>query len=502
MAEAALAEFLTALAKQQAEGQEVLRPTLASWGESWILGRSNRAADTDRSRWARYVRMSPFYFLALSDITPRQIRQWLATLAQQSALRPGRGGKWVAGGQSLSLQSQRHALNLLRRCLGDAVEQELISSNPAAIVKVRGQAPAQEVNFLTESEIATLLGAEDMPLSVRCALTVAIYAGLRQGEQLALRWGDLDLDGERPQIAVRRSVRGPTKTGRVRYVPLLAPALACLKQWRAMAGEVSPDAPVWASANGSGYHRGYDFGWADRKLRGHVVAGWKTLAGIRRRVRYHDLRHTCASHLIMGTWGEAWSLSEVAALLGHSRTTTTEIYAHLSPDHLHKKAAVTALGSVQGGPQTWPQKPPTEALTPPITVSAPGRNRTCDPRLRRPDEIDLFSTGSPTPGDHLGATLPTLALTILQAAARGEPVPVAAIEGLATALLPHPLQQLAHRALCPDDFQLRAGIDLASRVLATLLPAQQPATTASPAARPAMDTNARDVDQMPLLAAV
>ena len=84
-------------------------------------------------------------------------------------------------------------------------------------------------------------------------------------------------------------------------------------------------------------------------MRGKVCPGWKVKAGIARRVRFHDLRHTCASHLVMGTWGQAWSLSEVAAMLGHSRTTTTEIYAHLSPDHLFRKAAQTARDACLSG---------------------------------------------------------------------------------------------------------------------------------------------------------
>jgi len=51
-------------------------------------------------------------------------------------------------------------------------------------------------------------------------------------------------------------------------------------------------------------------------------------AGVRRRVRWHDLRHSCATSLLEGTWGRAWSTQEVQQLLGHSSVLTTERYIH------------------------------------------------------------------------------------------------------------------------------------------------------------------------------
>lgn len=60
-------------------------------------------------------------------------------------------------------------------------------------------------------------------------------------------------------------------------------------------------------------------------------------AGVDRHVRFHDLRHTCASHLLQGTWAPRWlaralRLEEVQVWLGHTSPATTARYSHLCPE--------------------------------------------------------------------------------------------------------------------------------------------------------------------------
>jgi hypothetical protein len=64
----------------------------------------------------------------------------------------------------------------------------------------------------------------------------------------------------------------------------------------------------------------------------YILPEWLRLAGVKRRLRWHDLRHTCASSLVSGFWGPKWSLDEVRDHMGHSSVTVTEIYAHLDRD--------------------------------------------------------------------------------------------------------------------------------------------------------------------------
>jgi integrase len=98
-------------------------------------------------------------------------------------------------------------------------------------------------------------------------------------------------------------------------------------------------------------YRGRCLGYPSKRKDGPPIfsAGAKTKAGITRRVRFHDLRHTTASHLVLGSWGRCWKLIEVRDFLGHSTLNVTERYAHLGPDALHAAARETHRDAASGG---------------------------------------------------------------------------------------------------------------------------------------------------------
>lgn len=78
-------------------------------------------------------------------------------------------------------------------------------------------------------------------------------------------------------------------------------------------------------------HAAWDLSW---RAWGPAIVG--------RHVRPHDLRHTCASHLVQGSWGRTMSLPELRDWMGHSSTKVTERYAHLAPEGLRGAAAEMA----------------------------------------------------------------------------------------------------------------------------------------------------------------
>ena len=216
-----------------------------------------------------------------------------------------------------------------------------IELNPALGVRVPPRPRTDETwTFLSATEIDALLSCDAIPERHRLVYAVAIYTGLRKGELWGLRWSDVVLKGDRPELVVRHSYRGPTKSGRIRRVPLLAQARDALERWAKLSPGIA-GALVWPREDGGCHTESYSAEWER----------WKTRAGIERRVRFHDLRHTCASHLAMGTWGQSWRLEEIRDWLGHSTVTVTERYAHLGADSIAEKARLMDVSGKQSGKQ-------------------------------------------------------------------------------------------------------------------------------------------------------
>ncbi len=156
-------------------------------------------------------------------------------------------------------------------------------------------------------------------------VVLALHTGLRRGELFALRWVDVDLE------AGRLVVRGSTaKSGQTRYVELNSEAVRVLTTWQASSSTCLSEA---AQASG------LVFPSASGDTLDNVQSAWEallkdaTITGF----RFHDLRHTFASRLVMA----GVDLNTVRELLGHANLTMTLRYAHLSPGH--RRAAVEQL---------------------------------------------------------------------------------------------------------------------------------------------------------------
>ena len=326
--------------------------TLGAYAERFLARLTTRTADEDRSRWRRHLEGSELASMPLVDIKRRNIRDFLAALQATRKLMPTSGQGAKSGGkaegrQTIGAQTQKHVLGLLRRVLNDARSDDLIEVNPCEGVKVaRAEDTSEEKwSFLSLEEIERLLRCPKLPEDKRLIYEVAIYTGMRQGELWALRWRDVDLDSEHPSCTCRRSYRRATKANKVRHFPLLPAAVAALGRVRELAADTGPDALVFPGKNGEMFGEGYDAGWER----------WKERAGLRPELRFHDLRHTCASHLAMGSWGRAWTIAEIRDFIGHSSVSMTERYAHLGPGHLKALAAATKIVHGSSTPAPAPQ---------------------------------------------------------------------------------------------------------------------------------------------------
>jgi integrase len=274
------------------------------------------------------------------DITPWIIEKWRAEQRK--------GGKAPA--------TINRSLTVLRSVLSKAVAWHVIDHHPLATLKPLKVDTQGTIRYLTadeEDRLRTVLARRDVQIKaartrgntwrrargyaemptrdshaygdhLTLMVLLSLNTGVRRGELFALRWEDINLQTK------TLTVRGKTaKSGQTRHIPLNAECLAVLCAWRQ---QVPDEGLVFPGKYG---------GRADnvRKAWGGVLR----LAGIPN-FRWHDLRHTFASNLVMA----GVPLNTVRALLGHTTPGMTLRYAHLAQDHMAE--AVNRL--CQRGP-TW-----------------------------------------------------------------------------------------------------------------------------------------------------
>lgn len=317
VAQGALAEFWRLRVLKQPSEPGLL--TVSEWGKQYLDDREtdgvHRSVHRDRSVWRARIDGSAIGAEAVDSLTPLRVRAWLKLQIREPSLRTGKRP---------APQTVANALNLLRVALEAAVDAGHCEINPVRHVRMPKIARDEEGwEWLRTEEVERVLTMA-APLEVRRIFTVAIFTGLRQGELWGLRWEDVDL--KRRELRVSRSYAIPTKGGRVRRVPLLEPA------WKALSEQPRRSSLVFPLQDLQMRHRGDDAGW--RAI--HEILGL-------RKARFHDLRHTCASHLVQGTWLEPLRLEDVRVWMGHRTIRTTERYAHLCPDGLLRRVHQSGL---------------------------------------------------------------------------------------------------------------------------------------------------------------
>lgn len=233
----------------------------------------------------------------------------------------------------------RRVYSVLRAVMRTAVERRYIGTNPCDAVKLpkKGANGSGSRLYLTPEEVRRL--AEAMPKSFRLPIWVAAYCGLRAGELWALRRRDVDelhgvlyVRGALKEInssaesmkADKGLVFGPTKTHAERKLtlpPFLRTMLADYLTESCPGGN-GPDDLLFTTATGKPVRHNLFY---KRVFKPTVRAA---LPPRLHALRFHDLRHTCASLSL----SIAPNLHVVKERLGHEDIrTTVNIYGHLLP---------------------------------------------------------------------------------------------------------------------------------------------------------------------------
>ena len=273
---------------------------LDDWLASGLSGRSDRTRELYRDT-VKPLR-EPLGDVRLRELTAGDVQQTLDELAGRLSTR--------------TLQILR---NCLERAIRHAEVRDLVGRNVAAVVKPpRGRAGRPSKSLTLEQAQALLEAARDSRLHAYVVLSV--MTGLRTEELQALQWSEVDLDAG--VVAVYRSVRvtGDTKTRKSRRV-LGLPQLAvrALREHhkqqaadRLKAGALWEDRGlVFASSIGTPLDRHN----VRREFRKVAAA-----AGLGTDWVPRELRHTFVSLLS----SDGMPLEDIADLVGHKGTTTTE----------------------------------------------------------------------------------------------------------------------------------------------------------------------------------
>lgn len=221
----------------------------------------------------------------------------------------------------LAANSVRNVLNVIKGVFSHAVESGALRSSPAAgLAAPRGE--RREMVVASDSQIAAI--AELVPAHYRGLIFTAAYTGLRAGELAALRVGDLDLQRGRLHVCCAvaevhgKLEAGSPKSGRERTVSI-PPFLRDMLTTQVAARAENPEALVFTTEDGSQIRISNFY---PRVFRPAAAA-----VGLEK-LRFHDLRHTCAAFLIdSGAHPRA-----IMERLGHSSITVTmDVYGHLLP---------------------------------------------------------------------------------------------------------------------------------------------------------------------------
>lgn len=229
----------------------------------------------------------------LHDIKPKDLERYRAHLKDR-----------------LKISTLNMRMTRIKAIFNRAMDWEYLHQNPFDKVKpLKSDQPT--FRLLTDSEVVIILmEAQKLDQDLYYALHLGLYAGLRLGEILNLRWEDLDFRNSVIKVESREG--RSTKTRQSRVVPMTNYLKEVLRK---KPREI---------------HGGLVLQKKNQDIQRQVTKLQKKINKEVEHWSFHDTRHYFASSLVM----RGADLVAVSKLLGHSDITMTMRYSHVSPDHL------------------------------------------------------------------------------------------------------------------------------------------------------------------------
>lgn len=312
---------------------EMQRLTRLAQGEHYIETKNILFSDYANSWMETYVKTSCVfrtyqgYESALrAHLLPRFGKVFLKDITEDDSLMFLQGLKATHEARGI-----QNIWQVLRAILIKATREKIIPSNPIQNIKL--PRPKLKLGaFWIQPEIKKFLSAPETAADQLFALyVVAIHTGMRLAELCGLCWDRIDFSQNQIHVTRTRDktgVKDSTKNKLGRIIPMAKSVRELLLY---MYKRRSDCDYVFIGAKGAEISYG------------HIYRQFKEAqmnAGMKNKIRFHDMRHTFASNYMMNG-GNVFDLQK---LLGHTKIEMTMRYAHLSPNHLQGSLRFMNMG--------------------------------------------------------------------------------------------------------------------------------------------------------------
>lgn len=282
-------------------------------------------------------------------------------------------------GGPLAPETIAHFHTCLSSLMHCAFRQELILSNPCQRVELKKSSGNKKMQIFTPEQVRCFLNALDLDytyttkerhrvdgsgnictvksytrkrplrLETRCMMQLAVYAGARESELVALTWEDIDLDNR--LITINKAATKP-KSGQkikitkspagVRTIGVSAKCIKSLRELRQKQMEyILTAGSYWTAFRGRAFGKNFVFAQEDGRMWNlqQVSQDFKRVLKLYNEqyatcgeelpmIRFHDLRHTNATSLL----AEGTDIETTAKRLGHAKPSVTlNVYGHALP---------------------------------------------------------------------------------------------------------------------------------------------------------------------------
>ena len=173
-----------------------LREYIAHWQEAYDRHQSRPTTYAAHNYVFKNHILPGLGDIPLSELTSEMVGEFLEERRRFGNHRPGNAG--------LGEETMRHIHRLLQQCLDQAIRDGLITENPAKSFHYR-KSTTVKADIMTPLEMEDYLDAAEQ-LGYLPMFMLALTTGIRQGELIALKWSDLDIENRTLTIAENRAV--------------------------------------------------------------------------------------------------------------------------------------------------------------------------------------------------------------------------------------------------------------------------------------------------------